>query len=56
MFKPEHQAAIMKLADESILTVLEANIEGQERKLDVTLTGFAQGSGLAFFEAEGEPY
>ncbi|HUF76272.1 MAG TPA: hypothetical protein VMM35_08330 [Longimicrobiales bacterium] len=56
MFKPEHQSTIAKLADESVLTVLEGTIEGRPMKLDVMLTGLAQGVGLAFFEAEGEPY
>ena len=56
MFKPEHQAAVAKLADESVPTVLEGTIEGRPMRLDVMLTGLAQSAGLAFFEARGEPY
>lgn len=56
MFKPEHQSAIAKIVDESCPTIFEGTIEGRAARLDVKLTGLAQGAGLAFFEAEGEPY
>jgi hypothetical protein len=56
MFQPEHQPAVAKIVDESCATVFEGTIEGREAKLDVTLTGLAGDAGLAFFEAQGEPY
>ena len=56
LFKPEHQTSIARLADVPRSTVFEGVIDGHVRKLDVALTGCALDAGLAFFEAEGEPY
>lgn len=56
MFPPQHQATMEELTDGGGPTVLEGMIEGRFGRLDVTLTGLAPGVGLAFFEADGEPY
>ena len=56
LFEPEHQTSIARLADVPRSTVFEGVIDGRVRKLDVALTGCALDAGLAFFEAEGEPY
>lgn len=55
IFPPQHQTTMEKLADAEEPIVLEGTIEGRESRLDVTVTGLAPG-GLAFFEADGEPY
>jgi hypothetical protein len=55
MFQPQHQPAIEKLADGEA-TVLEGLIDGRSGRLNVSVTGLAPGAGLAFFEADGEPY
>ena len=56
MFPLEHRDAMVRLADDTSAAVLEGTVDGRLARLDVTLTGLAEGHGLAFFEASGEPY
>jgi hypothetical protein len=55
VFEPQDEPTIAELVEEHRRTTYEALIDGQQKKLAVTVTSFSP-IGVAFFEGSGEPY
>jgi hypothetical protein len=55
VFEAEDEPTIAELVDDHVNTTYEALIDGQPKKLSVTVTSFSP-IGVAFFEGSGEPF